>query len=362
MAPRVNAERDNLRAAVYWALDRDAEADATLALRIIAPFAYEAIMDPPGGVGAWAERALERAAGSTVPQRMAVFGTAAYEAQNLADHDAITARAAEALRDGVDIHSIAPSISWFALNGSLNQQGKQDEAQRNNMEAARELERLGIDAFGCVMLYCAASYYAVEAGDLTTAQVEAESALRIARQIGNPSALMSGLCNLARSVAHDDPARALGAFEEAIALGRAGATELMMGVALVGVARLRALTQDRLAALEALREALLYSNHVGFRPIVVEVIGPGAEVLIHVGRMTTAVVVAGSVLQGSLAQIMVSSERNADLERLLVQVRDELGDEEYDRAFARGVAMSYEEIVDFAIAELHVAIKEVADA
>jgi hypothetical protein len=125
-----------------------------------------------------------------------------------------------------------------------------------------------------------------------------------------------------------------------------------MGLALVGIARLRAAARDRGAALEALREALLYSNRNGFRPILIETIGPGAEILVHVGRLTTAVALAGSLLEGSLARIMVVSERNAELEQLLVTVRDELGDEEYQRAFARGAAMSYEEIVDFALAEV----------
>ena len=56
---RVDADRDNLRAAVYWALDCDDDEDALLALRIIAALAYEALMDPPGGVGVWAERAFD---------------------------------------------------------------------------------------------------------------------------------------------------------------------------------------------------------------------------------------------------------------------------------------------------------------
>jgi tetratricopeptide (TPR) repeat protein len=360
--PRVAAERDNLRAAVYWAIDRDDDTDATFALRIIAALVYEAIMDPPAGVGAWAERALEPASRSTAPQRMAVFGAAAYEAANLNRYEVVAARAAEALSDGVDADSLAPGIAWFAASMRLNQTGNQSEGVRLGIDAIHILEPVGIDVFGVLMLHCMVSYFAIEAGDLETARAYAESALALARRIENPSALMSALMNLARASERDDPVRALEAFEQAIALGRAGATQLVMGMALVGVARLRARSGDRAAALHALRAALVDSDHVGFRPIVTEVLGPGAEILIRVGRPATAVTLSGSVLDGALAEIMVSSDRNAELERMLAGVREELGPDEYDRAFARGAVMSYEEIVEFVLDDLQLAAPEAGDA
>jgi hypothetical protein len=233
---------------------------------------------------------------------------------------------------------------------------------RRTIEAAAKLKDAGTDAFGLVMLHCGASYWAVEAGDLATARTQAEFALDLARQLGNPSAVMSALCNLARSIEHNDPVRALDAFEQAIALGRAGATQLMMGLALVGVARLRSRIHDRPAALEALRDAIRYSNYVGFRPLVVEVLAPGAEILLRVGEHATAVVLAGSALGGTLATIMVSSERNVELERVLVTAREGLGTDQYTRLYARGEAMSYQEVVEFALEELRRATAAGTDA
>jgi predicted ATPase/class 3 adenylate cyclase len=358
--PRINAERDNLRAAVYWALDRDDDDDAHFALRIIASLAYEAVMDPPGGVSAWAERAVDVASRSRVRERTAVLGAAAYEASNLAQHALVASRASDALRDGVDADSIAPGIASFAAVSIVWQQGDQPEAVRLSIEAAQTLEHAGTDTFGIVMHRCAASYFAVEAGDFATGRQQAAHALDLARQIENPSATMSALCNLARSSEHDDPANALDAFEQAIALGHAGATQLMMGDALLGVARLR--THDRPAALAALGEAIACATRVGFRPMGTEVVAGAAEVLLRIGEYSTATVLAGSLLEGALAWIMMSGERNAELERALVAARAQLGADQYQHLFARGAAMSYEEVLEFALEDVHRALAEATDA
>ena len=55
---RFGAELDNLRAAVAWALDAEAPADADLGLRIIAPLVGQSFYRPSAGVGEWAEGAL----------------------------------------------------------------------------------------------------------------------------------------------------------------------------------------------------------------------------------------------------------------------------------------------------------------
>jgi predicted ATPase len=358
---RVNADRDNLRAAVYWALDRGDDGDALFALQIIAALAWEAFMDPPGGIGAWAERAFDVAHRSSAPERTAVIGAAAYQASNLAQHDLVMSRAATTLTDGLDTDSIFPELGSFAVCSSLFQQGKQTDAARLATEVVQRLERAGTDPFGLAIWHCALSYYALEGADLSTARAEAETALKLALRIENPSAIMSARYDLARSIEHDDPVRALEAYEHAIALGRAGATQLIMGPALVGVARLRSRIHDRVAALEALYDAISYSTYVGYRPVVVQILGPSAEILLRVGEPATGTVLAGSLLQGALAAIMLL-QRNAELERTLMTAREALGDEQYQRMFARGASMSYEEVVEFALDNLHRAMTETTNA
>jgi hypothetical protein len=355
---RVNAERDNLRAAVYWAVDRDDDDDALLALRIIAALAYETLMDPPGGIGAWAERAFDAALRVSAPQRTAVIGAAAQQAQNLAQFDLAISRAATAFHDAPDADSIAPALASFAAVSSLGGQGKDTEVARVGAEAVDRLERTGADPFGLVMFHTAASYYAVNAGDLATARAEAESALDLARRMENPSAIASALFNLARSIEHDDPVHALDAYEQTIALGRAGAMPMILGMAAVGVARLRSGMQDRVAALEALYDAISNANHVGARPPVVDILVAGVDILMRVGELSTATVLAGSLLQGTLAAINVSSQRNTELERTLITARETLGDQQCQRLVDRGTAMSYEEVVEFALDKLPGAMPE----
>jgi predicted ATPase/class 3 adenylate cyclase len=347
--PRLGAERDNLRAAVYWALDQSDEAVALLGIRIVAALAYEAVMDPPGGIGAWAERALDVAVPSSAPERMAVLGAAAYEAGNRAEDALVLSRAAAALAFGVNTDAVAPGLVWFAANQAVAQRGDQREAMRREMEGADHLERLSIDPFGVALLRAGASYYGGEAGEHRIAVEQAERALETARRIENPSVILSGLFNLAHATQDSDPAGALALFEEAIEVSKAGATQLIMGPALAGVARLRSRTQDRIGALSSLLEAIEYSSRVGFRPLVVEVLGPGAEILLRDGQHESAIVLAGSLLEGALAAVLVTSERNAALERALATVRRDMDEAQFTRLYTEGTAMSYDGVVDFAL-------------
>ena len=357
---RVDAERDNLRAAVTWALDRDDSdhGDAVLALRIIAPLAWESLRDPSGGIGAWAERAFDVAVRSSASERAAVIGAAAYQAGYLGRHDLVLSRAATAPHDDLDTESTASALADFAAWTSLSMSGKQTDADRAGSEAIQRLERAGTDPFGLVMLHAVVAYYAVDADDLTTARAAAESALDLARHMENPSATSSALLNLARANERDDPIGALDAFEQVIALGQAGAMQVLVGPALIGVARLRSRMQDPRRALEALYAALSHSDHVGYRPLVVEVLGPSAEILLRAGQFQLGAVLAGGLLEGALPAINVSSQRNADLEDAMVAAREALGDEQYQRLFARGAAMPYEELLEFALNQVHEALEE----
>jgi predicted ATPase/class 3 adenylate cyclase len=364
---RVDIERDNLRAAVLWALDRgggdyaDDYGDAVLALRIIAPLAWESLRDPSGGIGVWAERAFEVAVRSSAPERSAVIGAAAYQASYLGQHELVGSMAATAVHDELDSESTGSALADFSLWTSLYSSGKQTAADRVGIEAIQRLERSGTDRFGLVMLQAAVAYYAVADDDFTTARAAAVAALDLARQMENPSAIASALLNLARTNEHDDPVGALDAFEQVIALGRAGAMQIIIGPALLGVARLRSRTQDPHRALEALRDALSYSDEVGYRPIVVEILGPSAEIVLRVGQFELGTVLAGSLLEGALPAINASSQR-VHLENAMDAARNALGDQEYQRLFAQGAAMSYEAVLEFALNHVNNELEATADS
>jgi hypothetical protein len=73
-------------------------------------------------------------------------------------------------------------------------------------------------------------------------------------------------------------------------------------------------------------------------------------------------VLAGSVLNGVLAAINVSLERNASLERALAAARADLGGEQYAQLLVRGAAMSYDEVVEFALDGVRRAMTETSGA
>jgi hypothetical protein len=202
------------------------------------------------------------------------------------------------------------------------------------------------------MLHLGASYWAVKDNDFEAALREAELAIAIAREIENPSTLLSALCNIGGSLEHDDPVAARDAYEEAIEFARSGGTQPMKGVALIGIARIRARKGELGAALKAFRDGLASSNHVGFRPITAEVLGDGAEILLRSGEMVIGVKLSASVLEGALARVMTSMERNAAIRRELDSARGQLGTESYDAAFADGRAMSYDDMVTLVAGEL----------
>ena len=78
--------------------------------------------------------------------------------------------------------------------------------------------------------------------------------VEIARATGNPSWISIALGTEGRAWFSDDPDRALAAFDESIALARAGGSEHCTVLALAGAAQLRARAGDRFGALSQLRD------------------------------------------------------------------------------------------------------------
>ena len=92
---------------------------------------------------------------------------------------------------------------------------------------------------------------------------DAESALALARTVGNPSVTGLALFVLGFAVQERDPERALVAFDECIALGRAGAVDGTLGAALAWSATLRVRLGDMGVACDSLLEALRFGDAIG---------------------------------------------------------------------------------------------------
>ena len=119
------------------------------------------------------------------------------------------------------------------------------------------------------------------------------------------------------------------------------------------LAQVRARTGDLTGALEALRAAFTFFADIGDRPQLVAASSWGIRIAIRGGELETASVLVGITNDGPLAVLNnFPASRLADGDPLLVRLEAEVGHDAYVTARARGAAMTYEEIVAYALGEL----------
>ena len=202
---RVRAELDNLRAAIGWAFDSPPNADAQLGLRIVAALAYAAVIDMISGVGTWTERAVPHADETTPGRRTAILGAAAIQAVYVGDHQRAQTLALDALRDGLPPDCPVPIPAYSALASVEVNKGRLDEALRVVQRGLQDLEATaGHDVGKASIFHSLIAVFSMYTGDITTARAEADEGLRLARQVGNPSATATAPVGIGRGA---DPRR-----------------------------------------------------------------------------------------------------------------------------------------------------------
>jgi len=332
---RIRSELDNLRAAVNWALLGDAT-DAAYAIRIVAALARESYLDRSAGIGAWAERAASRTAGVEAGLRYAVLAAAAQDLLGRDDLNAARSFALEAVRDGFPDDCPAPACGHIALAMVYAYSLEVEEALRLVVDAVDAVAAAGGDLYSRTSLQTRLAllqtWNVMSAGRTT-----AEEAVRLARGLGNPSALADALYVYSWA-ATTEPAIALAALDECIALTRAGASDGVFDGALTQAARLRAESGEVDLAVELLREAVAHSFQIGYRRATLFALSVGVEILAYLGYSEPAAVIFG-----------YRPSRITNPPRAL---RSGLSPDTYERAVARGGAMTFDEIVAYALAQL----------
>ncbi len=330
---RIRAELDNFRAAVNWALDRG-DSEAVSAVRIVAALTREAQLNLSSGIGHWAGRVLPHTSGASPGLRTAVLAAAAQDALGRDDLETARKLALEATREGFPDDCPAPTCAHAALAMAYAYTMRVDLALKVIAEAS---EAAGGDLYCRIALLARAATLHTWSADVA-ARREADEAVQLARQLGNPSALSDALYSFSWAYLSDEPA-ALDALEECIALTRSGASDGVFSGALAQAARLRARAGDRLGALEALQEAIAHAYQTGYRRAVIFALSNAIEVLIQVGCPEPA-----AVLSGWPGRFALSSPEGT--------LRAALGAEPYTRATSRGAAMNFDEVVSFVQAQI----------
>jgi predicted ATPase/class 3 adenylate cyclase len=362
---RLRAELDNLRAAVFWGLGRSGP-DAQLGLHIIASLTELGEGDPSVGVHEWAEAALDQVDRAEPPIRTAVLASAAAYAGDRGDTALSEARALDALRDGLPSGTPHPSLAHFTLAFAFLGRGDVHRALEIVAEGHAALDAIASDddsngiRFGHVILHYPSSYAYAVLGDERRGRANADEMLRLARASRQPTAIGAALVTDAFWSWRDDREGTLGRLEESTALLR------QMGDARAGQAALALRGQvevvggHRQQGLETLREAVVVARDSGIRMGLIVAVDRLVQLGERLGDPHVTAVLGGVVTGSPLGTMsMVAPRDREERARALEQVRATLTPDEYEAAFARGAAMSYEEVVAYTLGELDRLIAEV---
>jgi hypothetical protein len=167
-----------------------------------------------------------------------------------------------------------------------------------------------------------------------------------------------------RALLRADPAAAVIAFEEYIVLARGGAKIADMGSALADVGWLKARMADRRGALLALRESVRHEIRSGNRVMLAGALYRTRFALVALGDSEPAAVLTGAETEGPFAawDVYANAEPEIqDRELALDTLRTALGPNEYGCAFARGAAMTYDEVVEYTLNELDRLLADAVD-
>jgi predicted ATPase/class 3 adenylate cyclase len=355
---RVSEDLDNVRAAFIWSLDSRLD-DGETAMRIVAVLAIVSFRQRRLGIAEWAERARTRVERTTPGRRSAVLAAAALHALNNGDFPTARAIALSALRDGLPADCPNPSLPYISLCISEALSGRPDRAvEILDGEARRALEGVGAAPFEHIMLTVLRLLFGAMFGDFRIA--EGESTLALARTDGRPSVLAEMLFTTAWVVWRDKPDLARDRLEESISLMRAGATDSVLGHALALLGQIRASLGDY-DVLGVLRESIVRSNDAS-RSQLASAMDRAMRVFAVLDRPKAVAVIGGALAEGQFRDLSILPPTELpDRRGALATAHDQLGPEEYEQLLTRGAAMSYDDLVQSALAAVDELIAERGD-
>jgi predicted ATPase/DNA-binding SARP family transcriptional activator len=304
---RVVDELDNLRAAVTWGLDRDDADDARLAVRIVARLSNEGVMRRSSGINAWSHRALERADVMAPAELYDVRNGAAWDLDQSGDIVAARDLALRTIADGAPAGTTCTAGPYIALGTSASMLGDL-AAGREAFAAGRVVARGRSDeTFSTSALLAADAMALAGHGHCDEARASAEAALRLARQLRNPTVLVLATFAMGWSLLVTDPTAARAALEECIALSNAGALDGTAGAALARVAPLRLADGDVDGALDALTTGLARLREIGDRTSLASILHSAAAVLEDLGESEAALTACAVLERSTFAEFVEPS-------------------------------------------------------
>ena len=345
---RILAERDNLQAAVTWALASGGQA-RPLAFRIVAALATLALgLMLPGTVRGWAE-ACAAQLGECPPELCApVLAAAAGSALSAGDLPLAQRRAEDALQDPAGGDPLSRGLLRILLSLAYTWTGQPERGASIACEGHHAAAEQGNEFLTGYLLAAEARAW-ISAGDYATARRPALEAVEVARRVQNPALSAWAFCTAAAGIWPADPQAALTLIEDSLALTRAGASDMTLGMALSWAGIIRAQNGDLPGALAALQEAMAQRHAEGNRLFLGMTLQIAAAVLARLGQAEPAAVLAGAFSAHFPPDISaVHQDERLGIGEAQSLARRALGEAAYSAALARGAAMDDHEVVEYA--------------
>jgi predicted ATPase/class 3 adenylate cyclase len=337
---RAERDLDNVRAAVIWSTERDG---ATLALRILMALALHGVRIE-AGVCSWAASVAAAATPDDERYPVALAAAAWWLVRDgdVAGADRLGGEALAATTTDSPL-SIEVRCRVYATTAAVEfYAGRTDVEQAEGwVECARRLDDAYEEALACTMVGVHRMF-----GGLEGAASAAEDGVRAARRCGSPTALAYSLLTLGQVVGFTDLARGIANLDEAIEWATVAANEFAVAAAAAARATILMHWGDNVegcrAALESTRRALGAQGRTSF-----------AQGLWAVGGYLA---VAGqdepAALLDGVARAVCGGFAGAgwaeELVEALAALPGRVGEKRYADLVAQGMAMSDEQLLDFA--------------
>jgi len=351
----LDADGDNLRAALAWSAERDPDALLRLA-NALARYWYMRGQATEGR--AWLATALGRASESGVASP--AYATALYAAGHLAREQGDLAAARGLFERGVALYESLEDKTGLAalltaLAGVTHEQG--DHARAMALHArAIGLARARGERRHLALALTSLGVARQEQGDYAGALPLHEESLAIARDVDSTQDIAAALGNL--GLLHrerGDFARAMACYEESLAMAQGSGNKGVIAIALNNMGDIMHEQGDDARAAELLTRSLDLYVEVGGRWGVAYALEGLAAVAASGGQLglgrAARLYGAAASLRSALGAPLPPNERPRHA-RAIGRLQDLMGQPRFDVAFAAGGALTMEQAVDEALEDL----------
>jgi tetratricopeptide (TPR) repeat protein len=350
---RLEAEHDNMRAALSWSLKRK---EAELVLRLGgALWVFWSVRGYHSEGRRWLEAAL--AMDGRVPPEVRAMALAGAGA--LAEEQGELDRAKEACEEGLELlahegreaseakQNLLERLGWVAC--LREEYGQATELYEEGLALSREMS----DSWWIASLKESLASVSGFRGDSERATELYEESMDLFREQGDKQSLAINLNNLAMVMnSQGDLGRAARLTEEAVALQRELGTRGGVSMGLCNLGWIALLQDDLSKAADLYRESLSLAWDAGLNPIVQSALEGFACVAGAKGETERAARLWG------VAQALHETKgirRDTDFldkaDARISAVRSGMGEEVWEEAWRRGRAMTLDEVVSYALGE-----------